>query len=338
MCLATYKRGEFIEETLTSILSEMDARTEIVIVDGASPDETEEVVSRFQEKHPLIRYVREATNSGVDRDYDKAVGYATGEYCWLFPDDDLLAPGAIAKILQLVDQAPDLIVVNSAVWNADFSRSLETRMLSFTEDRSYGPGDTDDAFADLATALTFIGSVVIKRSVWLERDRASYYGSLYGHVGVIFQHPPVERIAVIAEPLIRVRYGNSMWTPRSFEILYFKWPSLVWSFVDVSYGAKRRVSPRDPWRRFRSLLKSRAIGEYSVTEFRKFLAVRSVDRHIIQACIIAVFPARVANTMWVMYYALFQRTARFTLFDLLRSRHSSFVSKWVAAILRIQIQ
>lgn len=338
LCIATYNRGKFIRETLESILEQVDGLVEVVVVNGASPDETDDVMTRLLETHPEIRYYREATNSGVDSDYDKAVGYATGDYCWLFPDDDLLAPGAIERVLRAIDQAPDLIVANSEVWNADFSRNLDTRMLKFSEDRQYGPGDVDKAFTDLATSLSFIGSVVIKRSVWLGRDRASHYGSLYGHIGVIFQDPPVDRIAVITTPMIRIRYGNSMWAPRSFEVLYFKWPGMVWSFPHIAESSKRRVVLREPWRRMRSLLKSRATGEYSLNEFRKFLAGRRRDPHLVQAYIVSRFPAKVANTMWVLYYGLFQRSARFTLFDLLRSNHSSAISRWVAAALGVNIK
>jgi glycosyltransferase involved in cell wall biosynthesis len=337
LCIATFKRGKFIAETLESILSQVDSELEVVVVDGASPDETQEIVSRFAEKYPSLRYYREETNSGVDADYDKAVGYSTGDYCWLFPDDDLLAPGAMERLVSVIDTAPDLIVANSEIWNADFTRSLHTRMLRVSEDREYGAADRDEAFVKLATSMSFIGSLIIKRSVWLARDRASYYGSLYGHVGVVFQEPPLERIAVIADPLLRIRYGNSMWSPRSFEVLYFKWPAMVWSFPHIAEGARRRVVLREPWRRFRSLFKSRALGEYSRTEFRRFLAGRPLDLHVVQAALISVFPAGIANVLWVAYYATFQRTALFTLFDLLRSRHSSAFSRTVAALAGIKI-
>jgi abequosyltransferase len=337
VCIATFNRGSFIGETLESICRQKEAGVEIIVVDGASPDQTREVVAPYLSQYPELHYFREETNSGVDADYDKAVSYATGEYCWLMTDDDVLTHGAITRLLKVIEKRYDLIVVNSEVWNADFSQSLETRMLKLSEDREYRAGEADSVFADLATSLSFIGSVVIKRSVWLERDRSLYYGSLYGHVGVIFQHPPVEKVAVMADPLIRIRYGNSMWTPRRFEVLYFKWPAMIWSFSHVADWAKRQVVPREPWRRLRSLLKSRAIGEYSLVEFRKFLAGRPLDRHVIQAYLVSVFPAKVANAMWVVYYALFQRSALFTLFDLLHSRQSSMFSRSLAGLLGIKI-
>jgi glycosyltransferase involved in cell wall biosynthesis len=337
ICIATYNRGRFIGATLESILAQADDNVEIIVVDGASPDNTQEVIEPYLSQHPNLHYYRENTNSGVDCDYDKSVGYATGEYCWLMPDDDLLAPDAISRLLKFIDKSYDLIVVNSEVWNADFSTSLDTRMLKLREDKTYDVGDGEKVFVELATCLSFIGSVVIKRSVWLKKDRSSYYGTLYVHIGVIFQHPSIESIAVIADPMIHIRYGNSMWSPRSFEVLYFKWPQLIWSFPQFSAKSKQNIIWREPWRRLRSLFKSRAIGEYSHSEYRKYLSGHPFDIHIVLAYMICVFPAKVANMLWVLYYAIFQRSALFTLFDLLRSPHSSVISRSIARFLRIEV-
>src|SRR4051794_24283838 len=99
LCIATYNRGRFIGQTLDSIVSQLPSGVEVVIVDGASPDETATVVSKYAAHVDVIRYFREDTNSGVDADFDKAVSYAAGDHCWLLPDDDLLAPGAIERVL-----------------------------------------------------------------------------------------------------------------------------------------------------------------------------------------------------------------------------------------------
>ena len=337
ICIATLNRAAFIGETLDSIVSQLRSDVEIVIVDGASVDNTEDVVGQYLVQYPNIRYYRELANSGVDGDYDKAVGYATGEYCWLLPDDDVLAPGAIACVLAAAGVERDLIVVNSEIWNADLTRNLHTRMLNFSEDRAYRPGEEEQAFTDLATCLSYIGSVVIRRSVWLSRERRSYDGTVFGHVGVIFQQPALTNIAVIAEPLILNRYGNGQWTPRSFEIWYFKWPQLIWSLAHFSVVARSRIVQREPWRQPRRLFKSRAMGDYSRREFTRFIAERASGGIAALALAISVFPAKVANAMWVLYYSLANRSALYSLFDLLKSRHSSVVSRSIARVLNISV-
>lgn len=332
ICIATYNRGQFIGETLDAILGQMVAGVELVIVDGASPDNTSEVMAQYLLRYPEIRYFREQVNSGVDGDYDKAVGYAKGEYCWLMTDDDLLCPGAIAHVLESINEEFDLVVVNSEIRNIDFSKVLQTRFLKVTSDREYAPKDEEKFFSEVANYLSFIGGVVIKRNLWMERDRSSYYGTLFIHVGVIFQHPPINRVKVIAEPLIIIRYGNAMWTSRRFEIWMFNWPQLIWSFPDFSDQSKSVVCSKEPWRKIKNLILYRAIGGYTLSEYSHFMAGRTkgLSRGVYMA--IAMFPAAIVNFFASLYCVCVNRNARSGLYDLSRSRHATWASRFLARL------
>ncbi|BBO99918.1 glycosyltransferase family 2 protein [Sulfuriferula nivalis] len=333
ICIATYSRGAFIGATLDSILVQMEPGVEIVVVDGASPDSTPEVMARYVLQHPEIRYFRESINSGVDADFDKAVGYARGEYCWLMTDDDLLRSGALTKVLLTLNGEDDLIVVNSEVRNKDMSVVFENQSLMFDADKGYHQVDSEAFFAEIAAYLSFIGCVIIRRTCWLSRDRATYYGTLFIHVGVIFQTPPIANVRVIAEPLIVIRYGNAMWTPRSFEIWMFKWPKLIWSFPDFSDAVKRKVCRREPWRSAKALFHNRALGAYSVAEFRKFWPNETSKVERVIAYVLSVFPASVANFIMVFYFAILVKPAPMALHDLLCSRNAGLLSRLVTRVL-----
>lgn len=337
ICIATFNRGKFIGETLESIVTQVPKEVEILVVDGNSSDNSEQVISVYAEKYPNVKYYRELTNSGVDQDYDKAINYATGEFCWLMTDDDLLIENSINKILQLIEMSYDLIIVNSEVWNADFTKDLHTKMLNASVDKIYRPADENNLLGELSTCLSFIGSVIIRKSVWMERDRETYYGSLFVHVGTIFQKQLLGDVYVIAEPVLKIRYGNGMWTPRSFEIWYFKWPNLVWSFKRFSDEAKAKVVRREPWRYYFGLLKSKAMGDYTNNEFKKFIAIKKVDLDYIIAYLVSIFPAKLVNFLLVVTYSIFRRSAKYTLFDLIRSKHSSFLSVGFAKIAGINL-
>jgi len=333
ICIATYSRGGFIGETLDSILGQMPAGVELVVVDGASPDNTPEVMAQYLLRRPEVRYFREQENSGIDRDYDKAVCYARSEYCWLMTDDDLLRAGAVTRVIDSLHSNPDLVVVNSEVKSANFSTILDTSFLKFSNDREYGEEDAEKFFSEVASYLSFIGGVVIKRQLWLGRDRASYYGTLFVHVGVIFQYPPISRVKVIAEPLIIIRYGNAMWTARGFEIWMFKWPQLIWSFPDFPERSKSAITPREPWRLIKKLILYRAIGGYGTAQYQQFIAARAqgIPRRLYM--VIAIFPAAVVNFFASLYCVLINRDARSGLYDLSRSRHASWASRFLGRFL-----
>jgi abequosyltransferase len=335
VCISTYNRANFIGGMLDSILDQLVPGVELIVVDGASTDSTPEVVAQYLSRYPEIRYYREQENCGVDRDYDKSVSYATGEFCWLMTDDDVLRPGALGRVTGSLDSSVDLIVVNAEVKNADFSKVLKARLLDFKKDKEYGGGDHEEFFREATSCLSFIGCVVVRRKWWLERDRSSYYGSLFVHVGVIFQRPPIERVKVIADPLIAIRYGNAMWTSSGFEIWMFKWPRLVWSFSDFSDSTKNSVSPKEPWRQSKRLFLYRATGGYSMHEYHRFLSgkVNGISRGLCIA--IAIIPGRIANVLASLYFVVLKRKARIEMTDLLRSRYVTWSTHLAARLMGI---
>jgi glycosyltransferase involved in cell wall biosynthesis len=307
ICIATLNRGAFIGATLDSIISQANEQVEIVIVDGASTDNTEEIVRLYKKNFPQIRYVRLSVKGGVDQDYCRAVELAVGEYCWLFTDDDILKPGAIQSVMAAMQHDYGLILVNAEVRNASLSRILEDRLLHFKNNMIYQTQDFERFFFDVADYLSFIGCVVIKRSLWNDREKERYYGTAFVHVGVIFQQRFTDNIMVLVEPLISIRYGNALWTSNSFEISLFQWPNLIWSFPLFSDSAKRQVCKREPWRGVKALLMYRARGVFSLKEYRMLLEPHlhsHMERFFIHA--IAIFPGFLLNLGLIIYFSVFR--------------------------------
>jgi abequosyltransferase len=296
LCIATLNRARYLSETLECLLPQLNSDIEIVILDGGSSDRTPEVVERFRQRFPQLKYERRAEAGGIDRDFDDAVGLASGDYCWLMSDDDLLEPGTLQKVLVQIRQGtPSVVVVNAAIYNADFSELLHERMLRVAEDRAYGLEDNERFFIDAARYLSYIGAVIVRRELWQSRARAPYFGSYFIHLGVLFQ-APLTRAFVIAEPLVKIRYGNASWSARAFEIWMFKWPELIWSFNRFSSEARRAISPREPWKSVKTLLLYRAKGSYTLRDYRVWIRPQRASAMRFIALGVALMPGLLTNS------------------------------------------
>jgi abequosyltransferase len=338
ICIATFRRAQFLPQTLDSILEQWCDGIELVVVDGASPDETPDILARYIERYPFIVYRREPTNSGVDADFDKAVGYASGRYCWLMSDDDLLAKGAIARVLrELAQGSLDLLVLNTEVRNRDLSVQLMARRAGLGSDRNYGDADSERLFRDTCLHLSFIAATVIRRDVWLARQRSPYYGCFFIHIGVIFQ-APLGQARFLAAPLVIMRDGNAMWTPRSFEIWMRRWPALVWSFDTFSEAARRSVSPRFPAQDPKMLAWLRGLGAYGPTEYDSDLRENLELPPKLLARMLARIPVRLANAINATYCALRRGPdCRMKLYSLVTAESASGWARWLASRHRVPL-
>ncbi len=321
VCIATLNRADFIAATIESIAGQMSDEVEIVVLDGGSADGTDRVIAELQQRVPSLRYVRQDTNYGVDRDYDSAVVQARGRYCWLMSDDDLLKPGAIDAVLARIREDYGLIVVNTELVSFDLSETIVANRLAIREDRVFEAGDIDALFRDCVGHLGYIGAVVIRRDEWMARQREPYFGSNFIHIGVIFQAPLPFRAIALATDYVSVRFGNTQWRPREFEIYMVRLTELLHSFDAISENVRTQVHPLQPWRSVRSLFFYRAKGTYSLVEYRNWVRPRVTSRwDAFKAWCVAVFPGVLANLVGLVYCSFDYRESQVHFRDMKVSR------------------
>jgi len=156
ICISTLNRGSFIGETLESIISQLTEEVELLILDGASTDNTRQVVESYAARCPLLQYIRLGTGEGFDEKYCRLAELARGQYCWMFADDDLLKPGAVAAVIEATCKDYSLIIVNAEVRTKELSICLQERRVKAVADRVYTPNarDRDQLLADTAVYLT----------------------------------------------------------------------------------------------------------------------------------------------------------------------------------------
>ena len=102
----SYNQGQFIRETIDSVLTQDYDNVELIVMDGGSTDLTVDVLKSFNDKR--LSWISEPDN-GQSEAINKGLKQATGDlFTWL-NSDDVLLPGALRHVaekwVQLVQPA-----------------------------------------------------------------------------------------------------------------------------------------------------------------------------------------------------------------------------------------
>lgn len=306
ICITTLNRAKFIGGTLESILNQAEDGYEVVVLDAGSTDGTDQVVAELARRFDRLRYIEQGVNNGIDRDYDRAIEVARGEYCWLMTDDDILKPGAVRTVLNAIRHDVSLVVVNVECMNFTMDRVLQRRFIDVESDRMYEPGEMDRLLEEVGEIFQYIGLIVIRREIWIAREKERYFGTLFVYLGVIFQARLPGKVHLVAEPLISYRWGNlHTFASKWFETVMMNYPRFIWSLPLSDYAKRQVVFSPEPWKSARELVLWRAWDLYSIREYRLLLRLTSKSvRSTLTCAVVALIPGVLANAMVVSYYSL----------------------------------
>jgi glycosyltransferase involved in cell wall biosynthesis len=104
--IPTHNRAEFLRCAITSVLSQTLQDFEVIVVDDASVDNTQEVVRSFGDDR--IRYLRHhvTTNKGAASARNTGVLHANGDYIAFLDDDDEWLPDKLKMQLDRLELSP----------------------------------------------------------------------------------------------------------------------------------------------------------------------------------------------------------------------------------------
>lgn len=161
--IPTYNRAHLIGASIESALAQYCPEMEIIVIDDASTDDTEQVVSQIG---PAVRYIRQDENRGPAVARNTGIAAARGELIALLDSDDLWLPGKLARQLPLFDDPAIGMVHGRFRWFRD------------AEPEKLYDGDFAGEHAGMHQFLAFRGlctqTVVFRKSLF---DLAGAYDS-----------------------------------------------------------------------------------------------------------------------------------------------------------------
>lgn len=96
-----YNNAAGLEKTIRSVLSQTSDDFEYIVIDGASTDESADVIEKYKDK---ISYWISEHDEGIYHAMNKGIRAATGDYCQFLNSGDYLANESVTKkMLEQVD-------------------------------------------------------------------------------------------------------------------------------------------------------------------------------------------------------------------------------------------
>ena len=106
-----YNYGHYLPQAVSSILAQDGVDLEVIIVDDHSTDGSELVAADLAARHESVRLIRNEENKRHIATYNTGLAETTGDYVVLLSADDMLAEGALARAVSLMEHHPNVGLV-----------------------------------------------------------------------------------------------------------------------------------------------------------------------------------------------------------------------------------
>ena len=112
--IPNYNYGKYLGECVESVLKQTVAPAEILIIDDCSTDNSEKVLSEYDD-HDSIKIIRNEENLGIVKNFNKAVSCTKGDYVVFVGADNRIKNDFVEKYHFYADQNPGADILYSDI-------------------------------------------------------------------------------------------------------------------------------------------------------------------------------------------------------------------------------
>lgn len=114
--LPTRNGARFISEAITSVQNQTYNSWELLVIDDGSTDETKDVVMKYIQHDPRIRYIQNETNLGIQKTLNIGLHVSQGMFIARIDDDDRWSmPDKLEKQVVFLQQHPEYVLVGTGI-------------------------------------------------------------------------------------------------------------------------------------------------------------------------------------------------------------------------------
>lgn len=171
--LPVYNVERYLRECLDSVMSQATESVEVIAVDDVSTDGSLVILQQYEAQYgSRFKVMRHPRNRGLSVARNTLLEAAQGRYLWFVDSDDLLLPGAVKELKEIVDRKdPDLVLCDYRKLRA--KTKLKHRLRGELHLRTFS-GPAEQLISDISVqvrGLFELGqmhawSKISKRSLW----------------------------------------------------------------------------------------------------------------------------------------------------------------------------
>jgi len=133
--IPTYNRANYLVQSLESVLAQSYRNLEVIVVNDGSTDNPE---TRLEPYRNRILYLQKP-NGGKSSALNLGLNHVSGQYVWVFDDDDIALPELVASHMSVFESQPDVGFVYSGF--AFFEGKDANNVIETVEATAYPDGE-----------------------------------------------------------------------------------------------------------------------------------------------------------------------------------------------------
>lgn len=209
--IPTADRQAYMPGTLANITGEFGrfGGVRLIVVDNASiPPVDSEMCASFG-----VELKRYDDRGDVGNSINRAAKLAETEYVWVFGDDDLICPGVLPILENLLTtEQPDVVYLNRYISDHELSSIERTEHRVDVQDKKVLTG------ADAAITFThhpgFISAVIFRKSMFAGAEECEVMFPGYGFMAAIYKNSINGKFVYLPKPWVVQRRSVSLWKAR----------------------------------------------------------------------------------------------------------------------------
>ncbi len=208
VCIPAYNRAAYLPRLLDSILAQDFEDFEILICEDNSAERTtiKEISERYTAANPgRIRFHENDTNLGYDANIRNLVSRAVGKFCFFMGNDDVMCPGALSTVADVIARNPDVgFVLKSYLFSDASAGHASQEVRYFQEETRFAKGR--EAVTICFRRSGVIAGYIIRTDPAREAETNRYDGTLFYQMHLTSQ--VLAKWPAVSTPKVLVQCGG----------------------------------------------------------------------------------------------------------------------------------